>query len=255
MRVSTILTILTVSFFFFALPQIGVAQENAQSAKSLYAKATDKQLKEAKDYYRVCSTTTSMSAIKDCKCAATKYLETRLELGDSASTNDIIKKNLNSCLKNEEQLTLPEGSFDYSKVPKKYIDEALYIYSYCNEVPGLNVKYDCQCYAAEFLSKRIDVGKKMSQKNILYSIRGECKNVVGTTGAQYQSCMSTTFDAEEHIAETVTQKDYCECVAKQWAESYRNLKTNIVSSMVRQELIFQANMKCRSPNMYPDLIP
>ncbi len=254
MRLSTILTMLTVSFFFFALPQASVAQDNAPRAKSLYAKATDKQLKEAKDYYRVCSTTTSMSAIKDCKCAATKYLETRLELGDAASVNDIIKKNLNSCLKNEEQLTLPEGAFDYSKVPQKYIDESLYIYSYCNEVPGLSVKYDCQCYAAEFLSKRIEVGKRMTQNDILYSIRGECKNVVGTTGAQYQSCMSVEFDAEQQIAETVTQKDYCECVAKQWAESYRNLTTNIVSSKIRQELIFQANMTCRSKDMYPDLI-
>ncbi len=265
MRSSLYLLALFISFSIMSTPIHSYAQDKQTSKqvsnkestapkekKSLYGRASDAQMKEAKNYYRICTTTASMNTLKDCKCAAAEYLEARLELGNSASVDDIIKKNLNTCLRNKEQLSLPEGKFDYSKVPQIYIEEALEIYSYCNEKPSLNINYDCQCYAAEFLSKRIDEGKRVSQNEIMISLRGTCKNVVGTTGAYYKSCLSNEFDTSD-LGDDVTQKDYCECVARHWAKSYRNYTGNIDSIFAHRELIFAANLQCRRPEMYVDL--
>lgn len=220
--------------------------------KSIYSKASDAQLDEAKKYYKLCISNKSLSALKDCKCAATEYLETRMRLGNKARVDDIIKENLNGCLKNNVPLELPQGRIDYSKVPKAYIDEAMYIYSYCNENPRFSNNYDCQCYTAEFLTQRIKNGKRLSQDNIMLSLRGQCRNVVATTGANYSWCLASPYDTSG-IGDNVTQKDYCECVAREWAKRYRNFQGNIDSPTVQREMKFASLMTCKRPEMYSHL--
>lgn len=224
--------------------------ENTPPEKSIYARASDAQMEEAKKYYRLCEKTDSLNSIKNCRCAAAAYLETRLKLGDAAGVNDIIKANLNSCLKDSALAELPRRSnIDYSKVPKTYLDESMYIYNYCNENPRFSMDHDCECYAAEFLSKRIDVGKRMSQNEIMIDLDASCRNVVASTGQQYSACMGEYFDASV-IAEDVTQKDYCECVARRWGQAYKNFRGDIANPVIRKELAFSALMTCRSPDIY-----
>jgi hypothetical protein len=255
MRSILYFAILFLSLACIVAPTFSHAQNSANTpnndarTKSIYARASDAQMQEAQKYYKLCENTDSLKSIKNCKCAAVKYLETRLELGKKASVDTIIKANLNTCLKNEKQLVLPKGEIDYSKVPKAYMDEAMYIYSYCNENPKFGTNYDCQCYAAEFLTKRVDVGRKLSQNSIMIGLRDSCRNVVGTTGAKYNTCMGQFFDTSS-IGEGITQKDYCECVADIWARQYKNFTGRIDSPNAHREMEFQANMACKKPNMY-----
>lgn len=238
-----------VLLFVFQIGSSSVhAQESDEKEMSIYARATDEQLAEAQKYYKLCSSNPTLSAEKDCKCAAAKYLETRLELGDTASQSDILNKNIDSCRKAGDETPLPKGTTDYSKVPKAYLEEASSVYKECSKNARVSLNVDCQCFAAEFLTKRIENGKRISRDSIITSLRSSCRNIVGTTGREYSSCMHGDMDMG--FLDGVTQKEYCECVANEWARQYKNFKGDIDNPLAQNEMGFSARMKCRNASMY-----
>ncbi|MGH1456779.1 MAG: hypothetical protein ACRBDI_08355 [Alphaproteobacteria bacterium] len=244
--------------FLYVIPTV-LAQEQPPSAsteasnalpkeKSIYSKASDAQLKEAQKYYGICTGNDTLSDLKDCKCAATKYLETRLELGNTATTKEIISINTDTCLKNPKKKTTGKLNKSYSDIPQVYLEEANDVYEYCVNNQAFSINFDCKCYASKFLSMRQEEGSKMGRTTIMANLKDSCRNVVGTTGQQYTSCMSIPVDIG--MGEAITQKDYCECYAYEWARLYKNFKGNIDSRTVQRELGFSASMRCTDPSMY-----
>ncbi len=252
-------------FFFSALPaayaqaDVDPAPSNAQNGakpaaqeQSIYARATDEQLKEAQKYYGICTSNKAISDLKNCKCAATKYLETRLELGDQATTKEIVLKNAETCLKNPKSnvtgKSLNPAGKSYDDIPQAYLREANEVFEFCTKDQGFSINFDCQCYAAKFLSAREEHGKKVSKNQIMQDLKNNCRNVVGTTGNEYTNCMSVPVDIG--MGDSITQKDYCECFAHEWARQYKHFDGNIDNRAVQREFRFAANMRCRNPSMY-----
>lgn len=200
-----------------SLPQVETQSAAEAKKENVFSKASDTQIEEAQKYYRQCKNNDAMSARKDCKCAATAYLETRLKLGDTASVEQIIAENVNSCLQDEDKAV--KGEFDRSKVEvtEKQREEAEGIYQHCKTSPRLNRDTDCECLAANYLEERIKRGPIVGQDVIMYGILnyGTCKSVVNSTGIEYSSCMS----GSGYNLKNLDQKKYCECYARTWAKA------------------------------------
>ncbi len=193
--------------------------------ESIFSKASDKQIEEARKFYDSCTENETMNNLKNCKCAASEYLDKRSELGDEASIKEIMSANANKCLKDDKNSSSANGEHktDISDVTEAQLAEAEGILENCQNTLKLSRYYDCECYAAKFLDGRIKKGPLVSQEEILMSFYSECRNIVETTGYEYTKCMAMTT---KQPVKNIEPKDFCECYARQWAkqfESYQGL--------------------------------
>ena len=263
------LTLLSLAFLLFSYDNINVhAQDTSvesspevaeattdsdvtQTAKAtaegkqenVFSRATDKQIEEAQKFYRKCKNNETLSERKDCKCAATSYLETRLRLGEDATVEQITAENINTCLKNEESAIDNPDKINI-EVTEKQMEEAQGIYNWCKNKKDIATKVDCECLASEFLQKRIEVGPIVGKDIILGNLDVKCKNLVGIAGQQYQQCMSSS-----HSTYGVEQKKYCECYARAYTKGYETKKANQGPKM-NKAFAKQAISQCNKPELY-----
>lgn len=212
--------------------------------ESPFATATDEQIIEAQRYYKYCAQNETLNAQKDCKCAATRFLETRLRLGATATPKDIIAANINACLKDEKRSRVDDYT-DLSYITDAQMKEAEAIYKECQTTPRIRRYNDCECLGAAFLDERLKRGP-IDHKDVILMDIHHCKNVVETTGMAYSECMSAPYSAEQ----PVEPKRFCECYARRWADKYGNFKGRVTSAH-RVSFKVSARLECRQPDAYP----
>ena len=220
--------------------------EPAAQEKSIFARASDAQIKEAQRYYKYCKQNDTISSKKDCKCAASTYLETRLELGAEATPDDIFAKNLNSCLLSPATTTIEKPSTDLSQINDKDLDEAQAVYDRCKADLHMSKNHDCECLSARFLDERLKRGPTASHNTIYITLQHECFNTVETTGKEYSTCMSRSSHTSP---ENVERKAYCECYARQWAKNLESHDGFFHGSTYRQ-LRLNARSHCSNASLY-----
>lgn len=236
----------------FAFANTGFAQ-NADVAENrdvrkLYEQATDEQIKEAQVFYRRCTKNDLMSSRQDCKCAATEYIATRIELGAEASASEIMAINANTCLRQDAfSQSIDNRAPDFSNVTDEQIEEAQSVYKYCEADYNYRSNYDCECLAAKYLDARVENGPILDRSTLITQVRGSCPNVVEKVGQQYSQCMSPMNDLE--IFMLVTQKEYCECYAREWTRNY-NAVGGIPDTNMRSSINYRSSRYCQNPGVY-----
>ena len=214
--------------------------------ENIFSIASDEQIKEAQKFYKYCSRNESMSKQKDCKCAATAYLETRLELGEDATPEDIIEKNIDVCLKQEKVEVGQPFAEELSELTDDQIEEAQEVYEYCKADQKLSRAFDCECFAARFLDERLSAGPTLYWDALFLRFKDECKNIVETTGYEYTQCMGM-YAKEAPIG--IEPVEYCECYARLWATLYEN-HTGSVTPFAKNNIRLRAMQSCKRPENY-----
>lgn len=231
--------------------QESVESENAEQAppaeeraiadpEDLYDIATDAQIAEAQRYYTSCSNNEALSARKDCKCAAAQYLETRVKKGSAVPPEEIVKANVNSCLKEGVEPIDPEDS-TFSNITDTQIEEAQGVFRHCKSNDQMSTLYDCECFASRFLEERIKAGPMPSYQELFPRFRTDCRNIVETTGQTYSQCMSMPIMID---IGNIERKDYCECYAREWAKRFKGYTGSSLDPHKLQSLKVQAMQAC-----------
>lgn len=211
-----------------------------ETETSFFKRATNTQIEEAQKFFRFCSKNDSMKARKDCKCAATKFLETRVEVGDDVTSQKIVMMNINECLLDGVE---PLEQIDLSQINPKFIEEANKVYDSCKSDPYME-QIDCECYSSEFLDQRISLGPIPSKRQIESKLRGKCMDIVKQTGQEYSQCMSGTMI--QYGNGDVSQKDYCECVARAMAKATQ-LNGGSLSYITKRNVKAKSMVECQKP--------
>ena len=253
MRLFFVLSLFTTLFFIGApsyaqdagndaLPKVEKQSDEDAARENVFSRASDSQIQEAQRYYKQCKNNDVMSERKDCKCAATRYLETKLKLGDNASVEQIIAENVNSCLKDAGKAVSVDPEKIDIEVTEKQREEAEKIYQYCRNNQQLSTEADCECLAANFLEERINSGPVKAQDEIMGSIliNGKCKNIVDSTGQEYSGCMA----GSGYDTKGLDQKKYCECYARKWGKALEQ-HTGKLGPASKQGMKLRAMMSCR----------
>lgn len=203
------------------LPASAADNSEIQSEKNnVYSQASDEQIDEAQRFFRNCSDNKTMSKEKDCRCAATVYLETRIKLGNEASVDEIMATVRGNCIKDASFVPLDSDVVDMSEVTDKQLEETFAVFEDCNADVRKKNKVDCECLASKFLEERIKQGPVSSRGSIEAELTDKCRNVVEQTGFEYSKCMMHPFVMKVDIE----PKDFCECYARRWADLYQNYK-------------------------------
>ncbi|MFP4097463.1 MAG: hypothetical protein ACLFP8_05685 [Alphaproteobacteria bacterium] len=212
-----------------------------------YTLATDAQIIEAQDFYQTCKKNTTMSARKDCRCAAASYLETRIKLGDSATVGEIMQENLNTCLLDESKSAVSDPQrLDLDKITEQQKEEAESVYYSCKDSRRMSLHVDCECLAAKFLDLRIKRGSVTPRHHLISEITiRQCRNVVELTGVEYAKCMrGSGFDYSN-----IRPKDYCECYARKWGELFDDYEGKMDANK-KTSFRIRARSHCKNPNIY-----
>lgn len=228
-----------------AAPEPQETENNSEDNGNVFARASDAQIEEAQKFYKKCKGNETLSARKDCKCAATSYLETRLRLGNSATIEQIIAENINSCLKDEDSM-IEQPDRVKIEVTEVQMKEAESIYNWCKGNYDVSRELDCECLASEFLQKRVEEGPMIGRDIILGSLGGKCKNLVDTAGAQYQQCMSGAAVKKTYGIE---RKKFCECYARAWTKNYE-AQTGKFNPRMKMSFGVIAIAQCKKPDAY-----
>ncbi len=251
------LGVLLLFVFIFGVPYTSLAQEDTLDSKTIkaqqknsdspFARASDKQIAEAQRYYKECKNNETLSKRKDCRCAATSYLETKLRLGEKATSEQILAENINKCLKDEKNKIEDFNKIDLEGVTEKQIAEAEQIQKWCETTPKIRNENDCECVAAKFLEIRINDGPIIAKDEVLSRIitPALCKNVVESTGVAYSRCMTQS----DLYYRGIEPKKYCECFARKWAEYYEN-HTGKLGPLTKGNYEYYSRMYCLKPSSY-----
>ncbi len=245
--ITLVFSICILSFSAYAEEGTAIAQET--KPKNIFADASNEQIKEAKLFYKRCLSNETLSKKKDCKCAATSFLETRINLGDAATITQIMDENKNKCLKEEKDKTTSKSNF--SNITNAQLDEAQAAYQRCKNDTRISTNYDCECFGARYLDKRLELGPIPSYDVIFLSLKNECRNVVDTTGKEYSDCMVETRSliTGKYLPKGIEAKYYCECYARKWGELFEAYKGNLNSS-ARNSIRMSSNAFCKDPSAY-----
>ncbi len=242
------LSILIALFFSVMVFSTTMQAEETISApektKSIFTKASDKQINEAQRFYKKCISNKTFSKKKNCKCAATSYLATRLELGDAATPSQIMDKNVNLCLNNKEDETTAQT--DLSKITDAQLKESNEAYERCKSNAKISRSFDCECFGARYLDKRLELGPIVSYDEIFLTLRNECRNIIETTGFEYTQCMKYTRYSPPNNIEA---KDYCECFASQWGKRFKAYKGQI-NIHSKRRIKTRSTSYCLQPEAY-----
>ncbi len=224
---------------------IATTNEPSVTEKSVFETATDAQIEEAQSFYDRCTSNATMNREKDCKCASVAYLETRMKLGEEATAEDIMAQNVDTCLTNPEESAAGNAT-DLSEVTGEQIQESQAVYEHCKASTKLSREYDCECFAAEFLDKRLELGPLPSWDYIFLSLKNDCRNIVATTGYEYSRCMARFGNTPPEGVEPI---DFCECYARRWADLLESFKGN-VNNRVKSTFRSRARGYCGNPEVY-----
>ncbi len=223
-----------------------LSSSKTEKDETIFAKATNEQLEEAERFYDACSKNETMSTMKNCKCAASEYLQKRIELGDDATVKEILSANADKCLINASNPPYDDKEIDLSNVTDAQIKEAEEILQECKSTLKINQLYDCECYAARYLDARIKLGPFASKEIIIGSFSSECRNIVDSTGHEYTRCMAITT---KRPVKNIEPKDFCECYARQWGKYFKAHQGRIDLS-ARNNMKLRAKLYCRRPENY-----
>lgn len=233
-----------------ALPEVSeneeAAIESVSNENNVFDSASDEQIVEAQRFFRYCSKNKTLSKEKDCRCAATNYLQTRIRLGEDATPEQIMAENRNTCLTTVAEVIPDEGEVDVSKFSEKDIEEAEAVYVQCESTPKMSRAFDCECFASKYLDIRHDEGPLLSKDLIFLRLQTECKNLVESAGREYSLCMSSPTFADTNGIE---RKDFCECYARQWTRAYEGY-TEVFDRKSRGFLKYSARSFCSNPQNY-----
>lgn len=234
---------------FFAVAASPVSVSLAQDAappsqkereEAVFKDATDEQIIESQKFYKHCTSNETMNAQRDCQCAATSFLESRIRMGQEAKVQDIMDSIKNLCLTSED-VPVIENSKDMSRVTDKRLKDMQEFYESCKADLRTKRDYDCQCLAAEYFDYRDKAGPALSQEVIIRNIGNRCFNYVEKAGETYTMCME---DIRLKHAAVIPQK-YCECVASKWVDELQKLKGNNVHSSTEMSIYANAGAQCR----------
>ena len=226
--------------------EFGTENTADEREQNIFATATDQQIKEAQQFYDICNDNETMREKKDCKCAATSYLETRINLGEAATTQQIMDANINTCLKDEARAIIEGENPDLSKITDEQLEESQAVYEHCKASPDISRQYDCECFAAKFLDERLEIGPLQDWDMIFLRLRSSCRNIVETTGFEYSRCMRRFGKRPPPGIESV---DFCECYAREWAREFENFTGDITNDGM-DNMRFRARSICKKPDSY-----
>lgn len=213
----------------------------------IFSQASDENIIEAQRFFKYCSQNPTLNKEKDCKCAATRFLETRVKLGDDVEPDQIMAENRNTCLKTAVEEIPKNEEADTSKYSEADILEAEEVYEFCESKRRINMSFDCECLAAEYLEIRHVEGPVVDREMIFLRLQTKCKNLVDTAGHEYSLCMSSpTFKDTNGIE----RKEFCECYARRWALSY-GAYSDALDRKSRGYLKYGARAFCSNPKNYP----
>ncbi len=214
---------------------------------SPYDLATDEQIAEAQRFYESCKNNATMSKQKDCRCAAASYLETRVNLGDAASVEEIMRKNINTCLRDSKKsAVLDVDALGLENVTEAQMKEALGVYDWCNKNNRVKNQTDCECLAAKFLDLRIKRGPIVGKDVLILEVtQKDCRNVVETTGIEFSRCMKGSGFSYFNIR----PKDYCECYARMWGKLFKSYKGRMTTHKKASIRLMARNI-CSKPETY-----
>ncbi len=252
-----------VSLFLLSFPEIALSQSTdtafpeetgpitappkEKTKADPYAIATDEQITEAQRFYESCENNDTMNRQKDCKCAAAAFLETRMELGKTASVEEIMLENVNACLIDSKKGTISNvEELGLEDVTEQQMQEAMDVYNWCDGYNDLKNQTDCECLAAKFLDFRIKRGPIPSRNAFVTEITQKyCRNIIDTTGMEYSMCMTGAGFSYFNIR----PKDYCECYAKTWGTLFKNYAGRM-DEYKKQSIRLNARTKCGQPSSY-----
>lgn len=253
MRILVLVTLVFICPFSVYAQDQSSAQADAQKPKKkIFEDATDDQILEAQAYYEFCKNNENYSRIKDCKCSASEYLDARITMGNALEESEILEIIKNRCLKDEKRYgELPPATEQQneeddiiSELTDKELAEVEQVFQDCKGSYYMRTFLDCECMAAKFLDERKRLGPLSSINNILAQLKNdkECKNSVDAAGTAYLTCMDNATISRISDA---PQKDFCECVAKEWVRQFEAYQGSI-SSRVRNSWSSGALMRCRA---------
>ncbi len=211
--------------------------------QSAFASATDEQIAESQKFYKYCTQNDTMNKRKDCKCAATRFLEARMKYGSTTSRQKIILENLNTCLLDGVEKT-PE--VDVSNITQKQLDEANGVYKHCQSNARLRYRHDCECYASKYLEMRLEGGPMMASDIMRSNLHNQCRDYVKLAGTEYSECM---IEPPATGLGNISQKQFCECFARDWIKRYEASAGQITNS-VNMHLKIASKHKCKDPENY-----
>lgn len=230
----------TVTMFYAPLAR---AQDAGQAPD--YKNASDAQIKEAQAFFKYCEKDKVMSLNKDCKCAATAYLDARIALGEKAPRKDVARAIRDKCYKStpanpavEQGISGPNDGY-FKDVTDKQLEEAEEVYLECTNDLTLRTAFDCECRSASFLELRLQEGPIAQRSNLLFQLGNKCRNVVESVGREYSNCIkdvrNDTFD--------IDRKTFCECYSRKWGELYENMPGHMTFN-AQVELSVQSRGYC-----------
>ncbi len=171
----------------------------------------------------------------------------------SAGAQSIAKELLEDTPRKEtpppQTQTPPAPKNDLDDVPDEYIEEAINYNKYCHST-SLSRHQNCECLAARYLDKRIEIGPEADRSSIMLAIEGKCPDATEAAGHHYNRCISNATIMPPKIP----IEEFCECFANTYAKLFERyeLKPN---SRTFVSLQTQAMVTCRNPEMAKKLYP
>jgi hypothetical protein len=178
----------------------------------------EQYLAEKAGFADYCATDAYMSRHYDCICMSEKYIDKRMELGDTATSSIIIQSIGRECLFDKSQApAAPSGSaLDLSTLTDEQVAEMQSFYNDCAGDYHMSKGYDCECLSAKYMEERLEVGDYINRDEIMLKVQGTCLNAADAAGSTYEECMN----ARPVPFMKGTQEEFCTCYASNFGRMY-----------------------------------
>jgi hypothetical protein len=113
------------------------------------------------------------------------------------------------------------ASNPYEKIPDRYIEEAQRFYNRCLDDTSLYLYRNCECLAAKYLDKRIELGDSAPENNMPNYIEHECPDASKSIGANYYSCMGTAT----LLSPGINPDTYCTCLSIKFVDFFNDAQS------------------------------
>lgn len=141
-----------------------------------------------------------------------------------------------------------EGEYDFSDMPDEYIEEVSEVYNSCQGNFTKRMYYDCECFAFEFLQKRLDAEPYESTDALVFELRYMCRDATEAAGQEYNSCLTKT----NNMKPGTDPEAFCECYANNFAIMINNAIPTLQSRTISPYKI-RAWVMCNDPRMARNL--
>lgn len=230
------------AFFFLTLPSFAQGEESVSSLASEpassqssashsdstqgaagsdvdFSKASDRQLKEAQKFFDKCEINEVLSNEHDCRCLAGEYLTARIKMGDDVSYKEVFASVRNTCPLKGKKLDV-EGPVGAEDLTDEQIEEAQKVYDRCAKDQMMRMNHDCKCLASRFIDKRKELGRLVSEEQVLLSLKNECLDGTEVSGYMYENCLANFQMLDHQIKD---QRKFCECYANEYGKAYEKM--------------------------------